>query len=408
MSPLLILIVGIVTVLGLIIVLRLNAFLALIIAALVVSIMAPGSIESKALRVAEAFGSTAGKIGVVIALAAIIGQCMMDSGAADRIVRAFLRMLGLKQAPIALMGSGFVLGVPVFFDTVFYLLVPLARSLYRRTQSNYLLYILAIAAGGAVTHTLVPPTPGPLVMAATLNVDIGLMIMIGAAVAIPAAFAGLIFARTADRLMPLPMRPLVGESEVTSLPEEMQPPLWMAILPVALPVLLIGANTALNTIADAENPTRLTVEQVANWDGLVADLAAAPGSQEPRLQPAAVIMEHFSPEVRQQIETAATAGTVAPGLQQQIVDALNQQVIADKNFFDPADKRFDSLMLPSKRIEQLQADEALMQLEAQTLLAESGKLLIRPKGPPCAGLWLFRETSLGGGRGLLRERLWSR
>ena len=66
---------------------------------------------------------------------------------------------------MALMGSGFVLAVPVFFDTVFYLLVPLARSLWRRTRTNYVLYIMAIGAGGAITHTLVPPTPGPLVMA---------------------------------------------------------------------------------------------------------------------------------------------------------------------------------------------------------------------------------------------------
>lgn len=374
MSPLVILIVGIVTVLGMIIVLRLNAFLALITAALVVSLMAPGSIGTKASRVATEFGSTAGKIGVVIALAAIIGQCMMDSGAADRIVRAFLRLLGQKQASVALMGSGFVLAVPVFFDTVFYLLVPLARSLYRRTQSNYLLYILAIAAGGAITHTLVPPTPGPLVMASTLGVDIGLMIMIGTMVAIPAAIAGLAFARTADRIMPLPMRPLTGESEVESLPEQMQPPLWMAVLPVALPVLLIGANTALETIADAEAPTRLTVQQVSNWDGLVADLAAAPNSQEERLQPAAAIMEQFSPEVRQQIETAATAGVVEPALQEQIVAELNDEVIADKKFFSPADKRFDAMLMHRDRIKALLADEKMMQLEAQTLLADSGEL----------------------------------
>ena len=374
MSPLVILIVGIVTVLGLIIVLRLNAFLALITAALIVSLMAPGSIGNKTARVAEAFGSTAGKIGVVIALAAIIGQCMMDSGAADRIVRAFLRLLGQKQASVALMGSGFVLAVPVFFDTVFYLLVPLARSLYRRTQSNFLLYILAIAAGGAITHTLVPPTPGPLVMASTLGVDIGLMIMIGTLVAIPAAIAGLMFARTADRIMPLPMRPLAGESEVVSLPDHLQPPLWMAILPVALPVLLIGANTGLETIADAEAPTRLTVQQVSNWDGLVTDLAAAPDSQEPRLQPAAVLMEQFSPELRQQIESAAAAGTVAPALQEQIVAELNEEVIADKKFFDPADERFDTLLLHRDRIKTLLADEALMQVEAQALLTESGSI----------------------------------
>ena len=370
MSPLLILTIGIVTVLGMIIVLRLNAFLALITAALVVSLLAPGSIGNKAFRVADAFGSTAGKIGVVIALAAIIGQCMMDSGAADRIVRAFLRLLGQKQASVALMGSGFVLAVPVFFDTVFYLLVPLARSLYKRTQGNYLLYILAIGAGGAITHTLVPPTPGPLVMASTLGVDIGLMIIIGSLVAVPAAIAGLVFARTADRLMPLPMRPLTGESEVESLPEQLQPPLWMAVLPVALPVLLIGTNTALETIADAEAPTRLTVQQVSNWDGLVADLAAAPTSQAKRLQPAAVLMEHFSPELRQQIETAAAAGVVEPALQEQIVAELNEQVIGDKHFFNPSDQRFDALLLHSERIKALLADEALMQLEAQTLLAD--------------------------------------
>ena len=114
----------------------------------------------------------------------------MASGAADRIVQSFLKVLGEKRSSWALMGSGFVLSVPVFFDTVFYLLVPLARSLFRRTNANYLLYILAISAGGAITHTLVPPTPGPLVMATTLSIDIGVMILIGAIVAFPAAVAG--------------------------------------------------------------------------------------------------------------------------------------------------------------------------------------------------------------------------
>ena len=112
---------------------------------------------------AVAFGESAGKIGIVIALAAVIGKCMLDSGAADRIVRGFLRLFGQNGMPrLALMGSGFFLAIPVFFDTVFYLLVPLARSLHRRTGVNYLLYVLAIGVGGAITHTLVPPTPGPL------------------------------------------------------------------------------------------------------------------------------------------------------------------------------------------------------------------------------------------------------
>jgi gluconate:H+ symporter, GntP family len=84
-------------------------------------------------RVASAFGSTAGAIGIVIALAALVGEAMIRSGAADRLVRTPLALLGEKRAATAMMASGFVLSVPVFFDTAFYLLVPLARSLYRAT-----------------------------------------------------------------------------------------------------------------------------------------------------------------------------------------------------------------------------------------------------------------------------------
>jgi H+/gluconate symporter-like permease len=98
-------------------------------------------------RVGEAFGSTAGAITIVIACAAVIGKAMMDSGAADQVVRTALKLFGEKRAPAAMMMSGFVLSIPVFFDTVFYLLVPLARSLYRSTRKNFLLYVLAIGSG---------------------------------------------------------------------------------------------------------------------------------------------------------------------------------------------------------------------------------------------------------------------
>lgn len=252
--PLAILGLGIAAVIGLILVLRLNAFLALIVSALLVSLLAPGPVDQKASRVATAFGVAAGNIGVVIALAAIIGTCMMDSGAADRIVRAFVRLLGEKRSSVALMGSGYVLAVPVFFDTVFYLLVPLGRSLYRRTGGHYLKYLLAIAAGGAITHTLVPPTPGPLAMAETLDIDLGWMIMIGALVALPAAVVGLVAASWFDRAMPIPMRPVAGQKEPEPLPDHELPSLFASALPVVLPVLLISANTVLQTLAGKPDP----------------------------------------------------------------------------------------------------------------------------------------------------------
>jgi GntP family gluconate:H+ symporter len=238
------------TVILMITVLKMNAFIALIISAVVVSLLAPGDLAEKISRVAQAFGNTAGSIGIVIALAVVIGKCMMDSGAADRIVRAFLSVLGEKRSSTSLMASGFVLSIPVFFDTVFYLLVPLARSMHRRTKKHYLKYAMAIVAGGVVTHSLVPPTPGPLIMADNLGIDIGVMIIVGSLIALPAAAVGMIFAGFADRRMNIPMRPLGGElSEPEPLEDHQLPGLLISLLPIILPVLLVSTNTIVRTIA---------------------------------------------------------------------------------------------------------------------------------------------------------------
>ncbi len=247
MNPLVILLLGMVVVLGAILVLRLNAFLALIGAAMLVSLLAPGDPVGKMARVAEAFGRTAGTIGIVIALAAVIGKAMMDSGAADRIVVAFLKLLGEKRGAAALCATGYVLSIPVFFDTVFYLLIPLGRSMHRRTRRNYLKYVCAIAAGAAATHTLVPPTPGPLAVAGQLGIDLGTMILMGMLVAVPAAAAGLWYAGWIDRRMPIALR---GDSDAAdgvpameATPPRALPALLPALAPIALPVLLISANT---------------------------------------------------------------------------------------------------------------------------------------------------------------------
>ncbi len=251
MSPLYVLLAGLVTVLGLILVLRLNAFLSLLAAALVVSLLAPGDPAQKVVRVAEAFGSTAGSIGIVIAMAAVIGLAMMQSGAADRIVQWFLEMLGEKRSTTALMSSSFALAIPVFYDTVFYLLVPLARSMYRRTNQHYLKYLMAIAAGGAITHTLVPPTPGPLIIAESLGVDIGLMMLVGAAIALPSSLVGMVYARWLDARMEVPMRPIAGAEEEGSPTGASSPGLLLSWLPILLPVLLISANTLTQTLVRA-------------------------------------------------------------------------------------------------------------------------------------------------------------
>jgi len=262
--PLVILGLGIATVIGMIVALRINAFLALITAAIIVSLLAPGEFAGKISRVAEAFGTTAGKIGVVIALAAVIGRCLIDSGAADRIVRVFVQLLGEKRCAISLMSSGFVLSVPVFFDTVFYLLLPLARSMHRRTGRSYLLLILAMGAGASITHSLVPPTPGPLIIAGTLGIDLGTMIMVGLLCAAPTAVVILFFVGWLSRRMDIPMRPIEGsEPEPGPLPDEQLPALLPSILPIILPVLMISMHTIVSTLAKGAAPTA-TVVRVEN------------------------------------------------------------------------------------------------------------------------------------------------
>lgn len=330
MSPLLILIIGIAVVLGLIIVCRINAFLALITAALVVSLMAPGEIGSRVDRVASAFGAMAGNIGIVIALAAVIGQCMMSSGAADRIVRAFLSVLGEKRAPAALMGSGFVLAVPVFFDTVFYLLVPLARSLHQKTRKHYLLYVLAISAGGAITHTLVPPTPGPLLMAATLGIDVGLMILVGAMVALPAAVAGIAFSRFLDNRMSVPMRSTTGEERREPVPDAEMPSLLSSLLPIVLPVLMISANTIVTTMADGQHAGRLSVDDVPDWAEFSRRLSDSTVGR--------YVNEELVRLGRRPLTDPADAAQT-----QDTVAALNR-VLEDRHFYQPA--AFESVLIP--------------------------------------------------------------
>ncbi len=309
-NPFVILFVGIAVVIGMIIGLRINAFLALITAALVVSFMAPGEIADKVSRVASAFGGTAAGIGIVIALAAVIGKCLMESGAADRIVQGFLRLLGEKRASVALTGSGFILSIPVFFDTVFYLLVPLARSLYRKTRKNYLKYVLAISAGAAVTHSLVPPTPGPLLMAQQLGVDLGVMIGIGALIGLPAAIAGFIFSTQLDKRMPIEMRALPGEEEIEDAPEQDRklPGLFLSLLPILLPVVLIGFNTALETRANGERAAQLKASDIQNVDALYEAVAETD-------EPALLALRGFLPP-----REGATPETIASSVNKGMTD----------------------------------------------------------------------------------------
>jgi len=332
--PLTILLVGLVTVVGMILVLRANAFVALITAAILVSLLAPGAMADKVSRVAGAFGSAAGKIGVVIALAAVIGKCMMDSGAADRIVRSFLRVLGDRRAPVALAYSGFVLSIPVFFDTVFYLTVPLARSLFRQTRKDYLLYILAIGAGAIVTHVMVPPTPGPLLIAATLDIDLGVMILTGVVLGIPTAIIGLLVARWLNRHVEVPMRPYPGEVLAEPLSDAQLPALWLSLAPVLLPVILISANTATQVAANAEHQALVQRGELLDWASFSSALAGAQADNAP--EPLRRVAELLPGGLQERLARTPQARSTDPALSRDVQAAVRDLVRDRSLCLDPA------------------------------------------------------------------------
>lgn len=256
--------------------LRVPAFVALILAALLAGVMAeqlPGAkpraagaemvtdpATGKPLKnhwvravelTTEEFGRTAGAVGIVIGLASIISVCLMESGAADKVVRRFLDLFGEKRAGIAILVSSYVLSIPIFFDTMFMLMVPLAMALALRTGRDYMLYVLAICCGAVVTHSLTVPHPGPLAAVENLKVDVGFSILAGIIVGIPASGAGWFAARWINRRLPVPLRerpgmPLSDLHSIVNKPDHELPGFAVSILPVILPVVLISLASLLD------------------------------------------------------------------------------------------------------------------------------------------------------------------
>ena len=204
-------------------------------------------------RVAAGFGRTALDVGILIAMASILGGCLMAARGAERIVVSMRRALGTSRTPLAFLGSGFLLGIPMFAEAVFYLLLPLAKAMWMETRRNYVLFVLAIVAGATMTHSLVPPTPGPLFVAEAMGIPIALMMQQGAIVAVCAALAGYSYALYADRRWGHEIVPAIGKGELEVPAATVAnhgaslPPLVWSLLPILLPVVLISADAALGS-----------------------------------------------------------------------------------------------------------------------------------------------------------------
>jgi len=209
-------------------------------------------------RITAAFGSTCGKIGILIAMACVIGRCLLASGAAERIVRAALALVGERAAAVAFCGSAFLLGIPVFFDSLFLLAIPLVKATWLKVKKNYVLFVIALVAGGTMTHSLVPPTPGPLFVAEELGVNLGTMILTGIIIGICCSTVGLLYARWLNQRMEVPLRETpeamkkleeLAQRDINELPS-----LGFSLFPILLPVALISGVTIYKSSLD---PTQM-------------------------------------------------------------------------------------------------------------------------------------------------------
>jgi GntP family gluconate:H+ symporter len=284
--PFAVLLLSVVVIIMLITVMRVHAFVALILAAITAGLFArvgslPGEpakshwLQAVELTTAE-FGTTAGKIGVVIGLAAIISVCLMESGAADKVVRRFLAVFGEKRAGAAIVASSYILSIPIFFDTFFMLLLPLARALRMRTGRDYLLYVMAIVCGGTVTHSLIAPHPGPLAMAETLKVDLGLTILVGILTGVVPVTAAWMATKWLNRRIDIPLRETAGASmddlkAIVGKPESELPSFFWSIIPVILPIALIS----LASFFDAANKQPATFPALIGLFGGVDSFKSA-------------------------------------------------------------------------------------------------------------------------------------
>ncbi len=201
-------------------------------------------------HVSKGLGDTARDIAVSIALASIIGMCLMESGAADKVVRRFLFVFGEKRAGWALLWSTYVLSIPIFFDTMFMLMVPLAKALRIRTGKDYLLYILCVCTGGMITHGLTIPHPGPLAMVDNLHIDTGFSLAAGLIGGLIPAVVGYILCVFLNSKMEIPLRDVNAIDAESDKPESSLPSFFWSILPVVLPIVLIGFSSLFKVIKD--------------------------------------------------------------------------------------------------------------------------------------------------------------
>jgi len=250
--------------------LKLHPFLALLLAAFGYGILSNKMpLGDVVTAVNLGFGDTVGRIGIIILAGSIIGTFLEKSGGARKLAEQVLALVGYKNVPLAMGIIGYIVSVPVFCDSGFIILSPLARAMSRKAKISLAASAIALSLGLYATHTMVPPTPGPIGAAGILKADLGLVILWGLIVALVALGAGWLFAvlfaaRTPIDLGPEPVTPEVATSETEG------PSALKSLIPILLPIALI----VLKSVTD-QLPHPLGGERVALVIGFIGQPVVA-------------------------------------------------------------------------------------------------------------------------------------
>ncbi|UTR05848.1 GntP family permease [Alkalihalobacillus sp. LMS6] len=228
-----------------------DAFISLLVVAIGIGLVSAIPTRDVPNVIAEGFGATLTGVGILIGLGIIFGQFLAASGAIEKIASSMLRAFGIKNSPYALAATSTTVAIPVFFDAAFIILNKLVQSLSIKTKISLATFVAILAIGLIVSHSLIIPTPGPLVVADQMGTDIGIFFIYGLLVAIPATLVGgVLYGKFIGKRIPNGNRldDAIEDIENVDTAVSSEIPTWLAYAMLALPIVLILSNTLMNNV----------------------------------------------------------------------------------------------------------------------------------------------------------------
>ncbi len=256
--PLAIVIAGIILLFILIARFKLNAFIAFIIVSLLVGVAEGMDFLTAIKSIQNGIGNTLGYLILILGLGAMLGKLVADSGAAQRITMQLVEKFGKKNIQWAVVLTGFIVGIPMFYTVGFVILVPLVFTVAAATGLNLIYVGLPMLASLSVTHGYLPPHPAPTGIAIMFDANIGKTLLYGIVIAIPAIIvAGPLFSRTIKNVEATPLKEFMNPKVLT---DEEMPGTLNSILTALLPVVLIGLASIVALVLPEENILRKTTD----------------------------------------------------------------------------------------------------------------------------------------------------